>query len=131
MPILSKTVSKKSKSNIHIPITNDKDKPFSLTKSTDFVSQVRFLFDGTNILGIPSKIKIISWVDGHTGTVRLRDVTNNLTIVEKTLTNTSPEIIVDDNPENFPTEEAIFELWCKISHKASYIYCSGLKICFD
>ncbi len=92
-----------------------------------------FIFPGTNVVGTPTKIKISHRQDGtNTGAVKIFDVTNGFTIVEKTgLSETSTTITNLGTLSNLPTTEAVFEMQVKIDTGSGKNRVSSLKFEFQ
>jgi len=85
------------------------------TATPSYLIKGYFKFGGTSNWGTPQKITIIENQEpGRTGGVKIYDVTNGNTIVEKTdMTNT--DLVIHDmgSLNNLPSNEAIFEIQIK------------------
>jgi len=84
---------------------------------TSYQVIARLIFRGTVALGTPTNIKIITEVNGGgspSGDIKIFDVTNSNTIVEKTGITTAPFAILDlGTLSNLPTGEAVIEIQMK------------------
>lgn len=84
----------------------------AIVSSATYTVRSRFVFPGTNEVGVPSAIKAICWRDNSNQyDIKIHDVTNGNDICELTgQTNTSPELKNLGTLSNLPKNEAIFEL---------------------
>lgn len=100
---------------------------------TSYMLKACIPFEGTDKLGIPTAIKAIVNTDGNSQSCNMKiyDMTNDLTIVEKTgLNNEDLEYIDLGTLDNLPEDEAILELHLKAS-SGDGILVYSLVIKFD
>jgi len=90
------------------------------------------IFRGSNVMGTPSAIKVLAWVDsGCTCAIRVQDITNNKTICSnESITGTSEAIGSLGAISNVPTGEALWEvqIYRKVGSGGSKVYCSLWEI---
>lgn len=100
--------------------------PQFVTRSTTFVTASRFLFRGTNKVGIPTHAYLIgAATSGQTAEVRIYDVTNAQTICTTTYTGTAQAIRGPLSVINLPAGPAVFEVQVRRSAGGnSDVYCS-------
>ena len=92
--------------------------------SADYSIISRFGFDGSDNIGTPIAVKMLSHMGSATDyRIRLYDITNSLVICESAvLTNTDPELKDCGTVSNIPTTPAVWELqgkrtsgsWCEV-----------------
>lgn len=90
---------------------SDKNEPFIEFTSTTYVTAGSIIYEGSNDVGVPDDIKVISNRNGgSTYDVRVFDITNSLTIAQTTgQTNLTPQIVSLGSISNVPTAQAIWE----------------------
>ncbi len=87
--------------------------PFVLTGPSAYDVASVFRFPGTDQEGAPDSFQVIAFRNGASGTydLRLWDVTNSLTIAEKTGNSETTSTMIDIGTlSNLPTGPAIFEV---------------------
>lgn len=87
--------------------------PGGNAKSGTYTFLGGFVFKGTNNLPEIEAVsaELIAYVDGESGSVRIRDVSNGNTICEKTgIVNVSPGVHDMGAISNLPLEESFFEI---------------------
>lgn len=100
-------------------------------KSTNFYTGRRFYFQGTDILKIPKKIKIVGYVQRHSiGYIQLYDYTNRRIISEIEFSNGRVEIITTEKIDEFPINEAILEIRGRVNINKRKGYLNSVTICF-
>ena len=92
---------------------SDNNSPFLSVNGASFEKISEFLFSGTDLLGLPTLMKVIARTSATSGDIKVFDSTNSLTIVEKNITNIPDEIIDMGTLSNLPASEAIFEIQMK------------------
>lgn len=93
----------------------DSNNPFIVKLSTSYTAVARFVFQGSTIVSVPSKIEVIGSVSilGNSS-IRLFDVTNSTVIAEVTgITSLTPIVIDLGTISNIPAGQSIFEIQTK------------------
>lgn len=115
-----------------VQIFGGSTKPYVECNKTIYTIKGRVLFGGTNQMGIPKKIKIISYINliNNKGNIRLYDLTNAKVIAEVTDINSTVPIPIDMGTlSNLPTEEAIFEIQM-LNQTAKKTYLNSIVVHF-
>lgn len=103
-------------------------KPYADTTSVSYTTIDRIIFPGTSF-DTPSSIKIITNVEtGYTGSVRIYDLTNSLTIAEVSFTNIIFEIVDLGTLSNLSSAQAIWEVQLKTSSINREVQASSMRI---
>lgn len=105
--------------------------PYKSKASTSYTAMSRFSYRGSGLVGAPTNIKAVAYCSQSTSnySIRLQDVTNGVTIVEKNnLNNTSPEIIDLGLVSNIPNGESIFEVQVKSGSASNAVNISSLSL---
>jgi len=103
-------------------------------RDDEYEVKAHVIFKGTNILGNPSSIKVVaksqSGYYGYNGGVRIFDLTNNSTVVTKSISYDSSYRIIDlGELSNLSEDESIWEIQIK-GHKYRRLYILSLSIYF-
>lgn len=89
---------------MHISCGGHNNSSFTINDTTWTIVR-KVIFAGTDILGTPVQVKFDAGMSSGTGSVRLKDLTNNITIASKNNI-TDDGIYKDSNPEGWPSGEA-------------------------
>jgi hypothetical protein len=108
----------------------DETKYESKVTATSWTCVRRFWYGGSDAEGA---IQAVSWLihctTGAGMSIRLRDVTNNLTLAKKEdQTNTTPTNVYDMNLNNIPADGAILELQVKVASVGETAYVSDMAL---
>jgi hypothetical protein len=106
-------------------------RPYVTVKSTDYKVAASFLFGGTDLTGVPSKIKVAYSVkrSSSPGSIRIFDLTNgNLISSKDSLVDTEEAILDLGTLQNVPASEALLEIQAKTSSSSNWIYINSLTI---
>jgi len=106
--------------------------PTIFNTGTTYAVRRRWIFRGTNVMGIPTAIKaIMRVVNATSGEFRIYDLTNAQTICECTTTSGTFVIVNSGTISNLPTGEAIFEIQLKCTspgNPSGYVEVTGMVI---
>jgi hypothetical protein len=108
-------------------------KPYVEVQSRYYTVAAKFIYNGVNLLGIPSSMKVSYEVQRSSkpGSIRIYDVTNGNTVVTKTgLTSTSETVVDLGTLSNLPPGPATFELQMKTRSNSKWIRASSLSMEF-
>ena len=95
---------------------------YARVKGNTWVSLGVQVFAGTTTW-IPSLFKAVAELNSSgTGYIRLYDLTNNETLAEITVTDTSMTIYTDNSLSNLPDSEAVIEVQAKTQNSSTQIY---------
>lgn len=97
---------------IVIPVVTSNNS-YKSTNNTTFTPLIKFIFPGTNKVGIPTTIKATAWIENAAANTRLRvrDVDNsNVIAANEVINNTSENIVNLGTISNLPEEQAIFSI---------------------
>jgi hypothetical protein len=92
---------------------HDNSQPDVSTSSVTYTIVASFVYGGSTAVGTPTYMKAILHTSATSGDIKIYDVTNGNTIVEKNFTNTTKAIIDLGTLSNIPTGESIFEVQVK------------------
>jgi len=87
--------------------------PQLTSAQTSFKVLAKFIYRGSNLVGIPNSIRILAWTSATSGDIKFFDKTNGNTIVEKNITNSVEAVIDMGTLSNIPTTEAVIEIQAK------------------
>jgi len=107
--------------------------PYIQVTSAQYAIAAKFIFNGTSLLGIPTNIKVSYQVQNssYPASIKLYDITNKTTIVEKTGLTSTAETIVDLGAlSNLPASQAVFELQMKTTSSYIWVRASSLTMEF-
>lgn len=96
------------------------DLPYLVCADTDWVTRRVFIFQGTDKLGAPQKVRVTAYTETPTapGYLRLYDVTNlNEIAYIDNIAETSATIYADEDLQNLPSDSSIFEIQLKTTKK--------------
>jgi hypothetical protein len=96
-----------------------------------YKSWAKFIFPGTDNLLAAVTARAIIWVENSNkkSDFRIRDITNNNTIVEiLNIDNENPDIITITNIQNAPTDEAIFEIQLRTQQTGGKYNMAGFAV---
>jgi len=126
-------IAEKSSRDIHISFGGESISYTPISSMTWAVVSP-FIFLGTNLLGIPSSVKIISNTNlpNVTGSVRLFDRNNNnqICLFDQSINSDIINIYSTDSFSNLPTSECIMEIQCKVHNNGKKIYMYELVLVF-
>lgn len=116
--------------DIHLSFGSDL-KSYCQCGLTSWDAQRRFIFRGTDVIGVPTVFKACVAVSANTGDIRLYDATNSNTIaVVYNFTNTAWGCVSDTPLSNLPSGEALFEVQLKVDNGDDLAYVAAASLLF-
>jgi len=98
---------------------------------TSWEKLAHFIFRGTTLLGTPSYVKLIGYVEGDPIDIRLVDVTNGGNVIASVEISALTETIYDMGTlSNLPTGEAVFEFQGKLQSRRDYGWLCSASVLF-